>query len=85
MNNANINVVKNAADKKLISVLDLDNINFSTAIEKWKSYPSVLNIKKHSEQEKCFTLAEVLTVDVLKLIKLVKINILPKVVETIQS
>ena len=85
MNNANINAVKNAADKKLISVLDLDNINFSTAIEKWKSYPSVLNIKKYSEQEKCFTLAEVLTVDVLKLIKLVKINILPKVVETIQS
>ena len=85
MNNANINVVKNAADKKLISVLDLDNINFSTAIEKWKSYQSVLNIKKYSEQEKCFTLAEVLTVDVLKLIKLVKINILPKLVETIQT
>ena len=85
MNNANINAVKNAASKKLIRALDLNNIDFSTAIEKWKSYPSVLNVTKHSDQEKCFTFAEVLTVDVLKLIKLVKTNMLPKLVETIQS
>ena len=76
---------KRAAGRISIRVLDLDNINFSTAIEKWKSYPSVLNVTKHSDQEKCFTFAEVLTVDVLKLIKLVKTNMLPKLVETIQS
>ena len=58
LNNAYINVVENTAGKKPLSVLDKDVI-FSTAIntvlEEYKYHPSVLAIRKHSEQTKCFS------------------------------
>ena len=78
LNYAYINVVENAAGKKPPSVLDKDNVTFSTAIntilEEYKYHPSVLNIKKHSDQAKCFSFSEVTTTDVLKLIKRININ-----------
>ena len=50
--------MENTAGKKPLSVLDKYNVTFSTAIntilEKYKYHPSVLNIKKHSEQAKYF-------------------------------
>ena len=49
LNYAYINVVENTAGKKPLSVLDKDNVTFSTAIntilEEYKYNPSVLNIK----------------------------------------
>ena len=78
LNYAYINVVENTAGKKPVSVLDKDNVTFSTAIntilEEYKYHPSVLNIKKHSDQVKCFSFSEVTTTDVLKLIKRININ-----------
>ena len=57
-NNAYINVVENNTSKKLLSVLDKDNVTFSTAIntilEEYKYHPSVSNIKQHSKPAKCF-------------------------------
>ena len=56
LNNAYVNVVENTVGKKPISVLDKDNVTFSTAIdttlEEYKYHPSVLNIKKHSKRAK---------------------------------
>ena len=73
LNNAYINFVENTAGKKPLSVLDKDNVTFSTAIttilEEYKYHSSVFNIKKHSRQAKCFSFSEVTTTDVLKLIK----------------
>ena len=73
MKNAYINVVENTAGKKPLGVLHKKNNTFSTAIstilEKYKYHPSVLNIKKHTEQAKCFSFSEVTTTDALKLIK----------------
>ena len=78
LNNAYINVVENTAGKKPFSVLDKDNVTFSTAIntilEECKYHPSVVVIRKHSEQVKCFSFSEVTTTDVLKLIKRININ-----------
>ena len=78
------------------SVFDKDNFTFSIAIntilEEYKYHPSVLNIKKHSKQAKCFSFSEVTTTDVLKLIKRIKINkamgedqIPPKLIKTAGS
>ena len=79
LSNAYINIVENTAGKKpLISVPDKDNATFSTTIntilEEYKYHPSVLNIKKHSEQAKYFSISEVTTTDALKLIKRVNLN-----------
>ena len=78
LNYAYINVVENTVGKKPVRVLDKDNVAFSTAIniilEEYKYQPSVLNIKKHSEQAKCFSFSEVTTADLLKLIKRININ-----------
>ena len=93
LGNAYINVVENAASKKPLSVLDKDNATFSTAIntilEEYKYHPSVLNIKKHFKQAKCFTFSKVTTTDVLKSIKPININkamgedqISPKLIKT---
>ena len=93
LGNAYINVVENAASKKPLSVLDKDNATFSTAIntilEEYKYHPSVLNIKKHFKQAKCFTFSKVTTTDVLKSIKPININkamgedqIPPKLIKT---
>ena len=93
LNYAYINVVENIAGNKPLSVLDKDNINFSKTIyailEEYKYHPSVLNIKKHSEQAKYFSFSEVTTTDVLKLIKRININkamredqIPPKLIKT---
>ena len=78
LNYAYINVVENTVGKKPVRVLDKENVAFSTAIntilEEYKYQPSVLNIKKHSEQAKCFSFSEVTTADLLKLIKRININ-----------
>ena len=75
--NVYINVVENTIGKKPLSVLDKDNVTFSTLIntilEEYK-YPSVLNIRKHSEQAKCFSFFEMTTTEVLKLMR--RINII---------
>ena len=92
LNNVYINV-ENTAVTKPHSVLDKDNVTFSkaidTSLEEYNYYPSVLNIRKHSEQAKCFSFSEVTTTDMLKLIKCININktmgedqILPKVMKT---
>ena len=56
LSNAYINVVENNASKKPLSVLDKDNVTFSTVIntilEEYKYHPSALNIKQHSKQAK---------------------------------
>ena len=77
LNNVYIFVVENTACKKPLSVLDKDNVTFSkainTVIEEYKYHPSVLNIRKHSEQAKCFSFSEVTTTGVLRLIKCISI------------
>ena len=66
LNNAYINVVENTTGKKPLSVLEKDNVTFSTAIntilEEYKYHPSVMNIKKQSKQAKYFS--EVTTRDI---------------------
>ena len=66
LNNAYINVVENITGKKPLSVLEKDNVTFSTAIntilEEYKYHPSVMNIKKQSKQAKYFS--EVTTRDI---------------------
>ena len=78
LNNAHINVVENTDRKKPLTVFDKDNLTFSitinTILEEYKYHPSILNIKKHSEQVKCFSFSDVTTTDVLKLIKSTSIN-----------
>ena len=85
--------MENTAVKKPLSVLDKDNVTFSiandTSLEEYNYHPSVLNIRKHSEQAKCFPFSEVTTTDMLKLIKRININktmgedqIPPKVIKT---
>ena len=78
LNYAYINVVEITVGKKPVSVLDKDNVTFSIAIntivEEYKYHPSVLNIKKISEQAKYFSFSEVSTTDVLKLVKRININ-----------
>ena len=70
--------MENTACKKPLSVLDKDNVTFSkainTVIEEYKYHPSVLNIRKHSEQAKCFSFSEVTTTGVLRLIKCISIK-----------
>ena len=70
--------MENTAGNKPLSVFDEDNVTVSTAInailEECKYHRSVLNIKKHSKQAKCFSLSEVTTAEVLKLIKCININ-----------
>ena len=58
-------------------------------LPEYKYQPSVLAIKKHSEQEKCFYFSEVNTTDILKLINSINISkvigedqISPKLIET---
>ena len=67
-NKAYINVVENTTRKKSVSVVDID-VNFSTPVdtvlEKYKSHPSVWNIRKHSRQANYFSFAEATTGDVL--------------------
>ena len=93
LNNAYINVVENAAGKKPLSVFDKDNVTFLTAtniiLEEHKYHTSVLNIKKHSKQTKCFPFSKVTTMDVSKLIKCINISkaigedqIPPKLIKT---
>ena len=78
------------------SVFDKDNFTFSIAIdtilEEFKYHPSVINIKKHPKQAKCFSFSEATTADVLKLIKRININkamgedqIPPKLIKTAGS
>ena len=59
LNNTYKNIVENTAGKKLLCVLHKDNVTLSTAIntmsEEYKYHQSVLNIRKHSEQAKCFS------------------------------
>ena len=76
LTNVYINVVENTIGKKPLSVLDKDNVTFSTLIntilEEYK-YPSVLNIRKHSEQAKCISFSEMATTEVLKLMRHINI------------
>ena len=66
----------NTAGKKPLGVLD--NVTFLTAIntilEEYKYHSSVLTIRKHSEQGKCFSFSEMSVTDILKLIKRISIN-----------
>ena len=41
----------------------------NTILEEYKYHPSVLNIKKHSKQAKCFSFSEVTTTDVFEINK----------------
>ena len=70
--------MENTVGKKALSVLDKCNVTFSTGIntilEEYKYQPSVLGIRKHSEQAKCFSLSEATTTDISKLIKSIKVN-----------
>ena len=81
------------AGKKPLSVLDKNNVIFLTAIntilEEYKYHPSVLAIRKHYEQGKCFSFSELTATDTLKLIKRISINknmgedqIPPKLIKT---
>ena len=58
LNNAYINVVENTAGKKPLSVLDKDNVTFSTIIntilEEYKYHPSLLNIKNTLDKQNVF-------------------------------
>ena len=78
LSNGYINVKEITVGKKPLSVLDKDNATFSAAInvslEECKYHPSVLNIKKHFKQAKCFSFPVVTTIDVLKSAKPININ-----------
>ena len=78
LSNGYINVKKIAVGKKPLSVLDKDNATFSAAInvslEEYKYHPSVLNIKKHFKQAKCFSFFVVTKMDVLKSVKHINMN-----------
>ena len=58
LNNAYTNVVENTAGKKPLSVLDKDNVTFSTIIntilEEYKYHPSLLNIKNTLDKQNVF-------------------------------
>ena len=77
LNNAYINVVEILPVRNhsvfLIRIMLLSQQQLNTILEKYKYHPSVLNIKKHSEQEECFSFSEVTTTDVSK-IKHININ-----------
>ena len=78
LSNGCINVKEITVSKKPLNVLDKDNATFSAAInvilEEYKYHPSVLNIKKHFKQAKCFSFFVVTTMDVLKSVKPINMN-----------
>ena len=76
--NGCLNVKEITVGKKPLSVLNNDNATFSAAInvrvEEHKYHPSLLNIKKHFKQAKCFSFSVITTMDVLKSVKPININ-----------